>query len=52
MVRLGSAFDIVGERKQTDFKSQEPLFIQESFEIKVRNHKKEAVNVPSYRRHM
>jgi hypothetical protein len=46
MVRLGSAFDIVGERKQTEFNAQyDQRWITESFEIKLRNHKKEAVNV-------
>jgi hypothetical protein len=46
LVKLGTAFDIVGERKQTDFTAEyEKRFITESFEIKVRNHKKEAVTV-------
>ena len=46
MVKLGSAFDIVGERKQTDFKADyNARWIEESFEIKLRNHKKEAVSV-------
>lgn len=46
MVKLGSAFDIVGERKQTDFKADyNAHWIEESFEIKLRNHKKEAVSV-------
>jgi len=42
----GNAFDVVGERKRTDFhvNSQQRWF-DESFEIKVRNHKKEAVQV-------
>lgn len=42
---LGDAFDIVGERKQTGFKKIAPKHIEESFEIKIRNHKKEAVEV-------
>ena len=46
LVKLGTAFDIVGERKQTDFTANyEQRVITESFEIKVRNHKKEPVKV-------
>ena len=46
LVKLGTAFDIVGERKQTDFTANyEQHVITESFEIKVRNHKKEAAKV-------
>ena len=45
-VKLGSAFDVVGERKQTDFKIDEDHHvITEIFEIKLRNHKKEAITV-------
>jgi hypothetical protein len=43
-VYLGDAFDIVGERKRTDFKTSnrnEERWVDESFEIKLRNHKKE-----------
>ena len=44
LVKLGTAFDIVGERKQTDFTANyDGHVITESFEIKVRNHKKEPV---------
>ena len=42
---LGDAFDIVGERKQTDFKKPSSRSMEESFEISVRNHKQEAVEV-------
>jgi hypothetical protein len=42
---IGDAFDIVGERKQTDFRILSPDLFEEAFEIKVRNHKKEAVKV-------
>ncbi len=42
---LGDAFDIVGERKQTDFKKLGDRALEESFEISVRNHKQEAVEV-------
>jgi len=47
-VRLytGNAFDIVGERRQTNFKlDSNNHWADESFEIKVRNHKKEEVEV-------
>jgi len=42
---IGDAFDIVGERKQTDFRKPSARTIIESFEIKVKNHKEEAVTV-------
>ncbi len=46
LVRLGTAFDLVGERKQTDFSANyNGHEMTESFEIKVRNHKAEAVDV-------
>ena len=47
-VRLytGNAFDVVGERRQTHFRvNTNENWADESFEIKVRNHKKEAVTV-------
>ena len=47
-VRLytGNAFDLAGERRQTDFKlDTRGHWADESFEIKVRNHKKEGVEV-------
>jgi hypothetical protein len=45
-VKLGSAFDVVGERKQTDFKvDTRAHWIEEAFEIKVRNHKTQPVEV-------
>lgn len=47
-VRLytGNAFDIVGERRQTSFRlDTNNHWADESFEIKVRNHKKEEVEV-------
>ncbi len=45
-LRMGDAFDIVGERRRTAFRSDyEHKRMEESFEIKVRNHKKEAVEV-------
>ncbi len=42
---IGDAFDIVGERKQTEFVKLGPRSIEESFEIAVRNHKDEAIEV-------
>ncbi|HEV7299452.1 MAG TPA: hypothetical protein VGN72_08830 [Tepidisphaeraceae bacterium] len=46
LVKLGSAFDIVGERKQTDFQvDRNDHWIEEEFEITLRNHKKEPVDV-------
>jgi hypothetical protein len=42
----GNAFDIVGERKRTTFHVESSQhWMDESFEIHVRNHKKEPVNV-------
>lgn len=42
---LGDAFDIVGERIQTDFEKLGSRTIEESFEITLRNHKEEDVEV-------
>jgi len=45
-VYTGNAFDIVGERRRTNYRIDTSKdFFDESFEIKVRNHKKEAVEV-------
>ncbi|MHC4443235.1 MAG: DUF4139 domain-containing protein [Planctomycetota bacterium] len=45
-VYTGNAFDIVGERKRTNYETKrDRRYINESFEITVRNHKKEAVEV-------
>ena len=53
-LHIGDAFDIVGERKRTDFHVDTSGHVMtESFEIRVRNHKTEAVEVlvkePLYR---
>lgn len=40
-VRVGEAFDLVGERKQTDFKQITDHVVEEAFEIAVRNQKKD-----------
>jgi hypothetical protein len=46
---LGNAFDIVGERAQKDFKSYAAgHVVEETVEIKVRNHKNETVEVLVY----
>lgn len=46
LIKMGSAFDIVGERKQTDFAvDANRNWMDESIEIKVRNHKEEKVKV-------
>jgi hypothetical protein len=45
-VKLGNSFDVVGERKQTSFEYDDSAdTIEESFEVSVRNRKKEAVRV-------
>ena len=46
-VYTGNAFDIAGERRQTRFQSQmaQNGWVDESFEIKLRNHKKETATV-------
>ncbi len=45
-IKLGNSFDIVGERKQTNFRADTTgKTIEESFEISVRNRKKEAATV-------
>lgn len=44
-LRLGNAFDIVGERRQTNFRRLGDDVVEESFEITIRNHKDEAVEV-------
>jgi hypothetical protein len=42
----GNAFDIVGERKRTNYHVESSQhWMDESFEIRVRNHKKEATNI-------
>ena len=43
-VKLGTAFDVVGERRQVDFQINGRR-IEETIEIKVRNHKQEPVDV-------
>jgi hypothetical protein len=46
---LGNAFDIVGDRAQKDFRSfAGGRIVEETIEIKVRNHKEERVDVQVY----
>jgi hypothetical protein len=46
LIEMGNAFDIVGERKQTDFRLDlRTRNLWETFEIRLRNHKDEAVDV-------
>jgi hypothetical protein len=45
-VFTGNSFDVVGERKRTNIRLDSAHnWMDESFEVRVRNHKKEAVNV-------
>src|SRR5207248_10674930 len=45
-VYTGNAFDMAGERRRTDYRLElNQHYLDESFEIKVRNHKKESVDV-------
>jgi hypothetical protein len=45
-VYTGNAFDVTGERKRTNFRVESrQRWIDESFEIRVRNHKKQSVQV-------
>jgi hypothetical protein len=45
-VKLGSAFDVVGERKQVDFSvDTKARWLEEEIEVKLRNHKAQPVNV-------
>jgi hypothetical protein len=45
-VYLGNSFDLVGERRRTAYKvDSSNHWVDETFEIKLRNHKKEAVEI-------
>ncbi|MBK8315600.1 MAG: DUF4139 domain-containing protein [Acidobacteria bacterium] len=44
-VKLGDAFDVVAERKQTDYKTIARRVFEYAYEIRIRNHKDEAVTV-------
>ena len=46
LIEMGNAFDVVGERKQTDFRiDTRTRNLWESFEIRVRNHKDSAAEI-------
>jgi len=46
LIKLGTAFDVVGERRQVDFRiDTRRNWMEEVIEIKVRNHKDQPVNV-------
>ena len=46
MIRVGQAFDIVGERTQTNFTIDTRIhLITESFKIQIRNHKEQQIKV-------
>ena len=46
LIKLGKAFDVVGERTQIDFKvDSRGRWLDETIEIKIRNHKEEPVTV-------
>ena len=46
LIEMGQAFDVVGERKQTDFRiDTRTRNLWETFEIRLRNHKDEAVEI-------
>ncbi len=44
-VKIGTAFDIVAERKQTDYRKIGDHVFESSYEISIRNHKEEAITV-------
>lgn len=45
-IKMGSAFDVVGERRQVDFRVNfDAEWMHETIEVKLRNHKDEAVDV-------
>lgn len=44
-VKLGDAFDVVAERKQIDFKTIARRIFEYAYEIRIRNHKEQAVTV-------
>ncbi len=44
-LRMGSAFDVIGERKQTDFRKISDRVFESAYEIRVRNHKETAIVV-------
>ena len=45
MLKLGNAFDVVGERKQTDWKKTAADTYEAAFEVTLKNHKQEDITV-------
>jgi hypothetical protein len=44
-IKIGEAFDVVGERTQTDYKRLGSNLFEVAFEVSLRNHKKEDIRV-------
>lgn len=44
-VKVGDAFDVVAERKQTDYKVISSYVYEYAYEVKIRNHKETAITV-------
>ena len=44
-LHIGNAFDVVAERKQTDFQRLGPQIVEVEYEISIRNHKPEPITV-------
>lgn len=44
-IKLGDSFDVVAERKQTDYKAIARRVFEYAYEIRIRNHKEEPVTV-------
>jgi hypothetical protein len=44
-IKLGDAFDVVAERKQMDYKNISRRVFEYAYEIRIRNHKEEAISV-------
>ena len=47
-IKLGEAFDVVGDRRETAFQALSPCMGESSWEIKLRNHKDSAEQVLVY----
>jgi len=44
-LHIGNAFDVVEERKQTDYQQLSPRLVEMAYEITLRNHKPDAISV-------
>jgi len=47
-VKMGEAFDVVGDRKQTEWKELGGCVSESAWEIEIRNHKDAAIEVEDY----